>query len=224
MRLRRARPARPPGRRWWTGRDVGLAYSGIVAATALTLAVLPDGVHQRFVQRASTNLDNLAHHPLFSLVASVFVVSTAWSLYQLPFLVLAYGAAQRWVGRRATIAVAVLGHVGSTLIVAAVLHEAVVHGHEDPNIAHVIDVGVSYAGVCLGAFVVSRVPRLLRPAYALGLVGYFAGPVLTEHTFTSLGHTCSLVLGFGAARLVSRRRGRDTLAGSESESLEVGRD
>ncbi len=205
------------------GRRVRLC-SGIVAATALTLAVLPDDLHQRILLGCSTNLTNLHHHPVFVLLSSAFVVSSAWSLYQMPFLVLAYGAAQRWVGRRATIAVAALGHVGSTLIVAAVLHEAVVHGHEDPSVAHVMDVGVSYAGVCLGAFVVSRVPRLLRPAYVLGLVGYFAGPVLTEHTFTSLGHTCSLVLGFGAARLVSRRRGRDTLAGSESESLEVGRD
>lgn len=208
MRLRRFRPGDPPRRRWWTGRDVGLVYCGLVAVTGLVLAALPDDLHERIVLRCSTNLDNLHHHPVFALVTSAFVVSTAWSLYQVPFLVVVYGAAQRWVGRAGTIAVAALGHVGSTLIVAAVLHEAIKHGRTDPGIAHAIDVGVSYAGVCLAAFVTSRVPRLLRAAYVLGLLVYFAGPLLIDATFTDLGHTSSLVLGFVLAFAAARIRGR----------------
>jgi hypothetical protein len=68
------------------------------------------------------------------------------------------------------------------------------------------------------------VPRALRPAYVLGLVAYFAGPVLREPTFTDLGHTCSLALGFSAALVTARIRNRpggDTLARSETETLEV---
>jgi hypothetical protein len=211
-------------RRRLTGRDVGLGYAGLVSATAIVLAVLPDHLHREILLRCSTNLTNLHHHPVLVLISSAFVVSSAWGLYQMPFLVLVYGAAQRWVGRLATVGVALLGHVGSTLVVAGVLTEVVPDGPMARSAQDALDVGVSYAGVCLAAFVVSRVPRLLRPAYVLGLVGYFAGPVLVEPTFTDVGHTCSLVFGFGAALLAARTWAGttgDTLAGSESETLEV---
>jgi hypothetical protein len=211
-------------RRLWSGRDVGFVYTGLVGATAIVLAVLPDHLHREILLRCSTNLTNLHHRPVFVLVSSAFVISSAWGLYQMPFLVLAYGAAQRWVGRLATVGVALLGHIGSTLVVAGVLSHVAADGPMARSAQHAVDVGVSYAGVCLAAFVVSRVPRLLRPAYVLGLVAYFAGPVLVEPTFTDLGHTCSLVFGFGAALLAACTRAGtsgDTLARSESETLEV---
>jgi hypothetical protein len=211
-------------RRLLAGRDVGFGYAGLVSATAAVLAVLPDDLHQRILLRCSTNLTNLHHDPVFVLPASAFVVSSAWSLYQMPFLVWVLGAAQRWVGRPATIGVALLGHVGSTLVVAGLLTHVVPDGLLAASAQHAVDVGVSYLGVCLAAFVVSRVPRPLRPAYVLGLVAYFAGPALHEPTFTDLGHTCSLLLGFSAALLTARirnRSGGDTLARPESRTWEV---
>jgi hypothetical protein len=211
--------------RLWSGRDVGFVYAGLVSATAIVLALLPDHLHREILLRCSTNLTNLHHHPVFVLLSSAFVVSSAWGLYQMPFLVWVYGAAQRWVGRLPTVGVALLGHVGATLIVAWLLTEVVPDGPMARSAQHAMDVGVSYAGVCLAAFVVARVPRLMRPAYVLGVVGYFAGPVLVEPTFTDVGHTCSLLLGFGSALLVARIRNGsrgDTLAGSESITLEVG--
>jgi hypothetical protein len=191
-------------KRLCSGRDVGFVYAGLVTVTATVLALLPDHLHREIVLRCSTNLHNLHHRPVFALVASAFVISSAWGLYQMPFLVWVYGAAQRWVGRSATIGVAILGHVGSTLIVAGVLTKAVANGWTDRSVENAVDVGVSYAGVCLGAFVVTRLPRLLRLPYVLSLVGYFAGPMLVDPSFTHLGHTCSLVLGFGCAFLASR--------------------
>jgi hypothetical protein len=191
-------------RRLWSGRDVGFVYAGLVTATATVLALLPDHLHREILLRCSTNLTNLHHRPVFALASSAFVISSAWGLYQMPFLVWVYGAAQRWVGRLATVGVAILGHVGSTLFVAGVLTELMPDGQMARSAEHAVDVGVSYAGVCLAAFVVSRVPRWLRPAYALGLVGYFAGPVLIDPTFTDLGHTCALGLGFGTGFLAHR--------------------
>jgi hypothetical protein len=191
--------------RWWSGRDVGLIYAGIVTVTALVLAALPDHLHRRVVLDCSTNLSNLHHRPVFVLFASAFVLSSAWGLYEMPFLIWVYGTAQRWVGRTRTVLIAAAGHVGSTLIVAGVLTWAVHHGRAARSIEHVTDVGVSYAEVCLAAFVFSRLPRLLRMPYLIALVSYFAGPLLWNPSFTALGHTCSLVLGLGLAGVAAAR-------------------
>ena len=153
-------------------------------ATAAVLALLPDDLHQRVLLRCSTNLTNLHNDPVFVLPASAFVIFSAWGLYQIPFLIWVFGAAQRWVGRLPTVGVAVLGHVGSTLIVAGLLTHVVPDGEMARSAQHAVDVGVSYLWVCLAAFVVRRVPRPLRLAYVLGLVAYFAGPALREPTFT----------------------------------------
>jgi len=184
--------------------DVGLVYASVVSALALAMAGLPEEVRRDLVLRCSTNLANLQQHPAFVLSTSAFVVSSAAALWQMPFLVAIYSIAQRWVGRTATILVAALGHVVATLLVAAVLAAELARGRLGQGIAHVPDVGISYGAACLAAFVVSRVPRRLRPVYVAGLVGYFAGPLLFAPTFTDLGHTAAIVLGFGLALLTAQ--------------------
>jgi hypothetical protein len=204
-----------PGRRlrrlslanWRTfarGRDVALIYAVAVVGTELVLGLLPDDVHRRAVIRSSTNLYNLHHSPLSVLAASAFVVNGALSLWQIPILVWAYGAAQRWVGRVATVFVGVLGHVGATLFVAAVLGADLGRGRLLRSTAHISDVGVSYGLMCIMGFIVSRLPERYRVWYVAALVTFAAGPLALNPTFTDLGHTCALGLGLGLALLASR--------------------
>jgi len=186
------------------GRDVALVYAIAVIGTELVLGLLPDDVHQRAVIRSSTNLYNLHHSPLSVLAASAFVVNGAFSLWQIPFLVWAYGTAQRWVGRAATVFIGVLGHVGATLFVASMLGANLGRGRLLRSTAHISDVGVSYGVMCVAGFIVSRLPQRYRPWYVAALVTFAAGPLLLDPTFTDLGHVCALGLGLGLALLASR--------------------
>jgi hypothetical protein len=186
------------------GRDVAVVYAMAVIGTELVLGLLPDDVHQRAVIRSSTNLYNLHHSPLSVLAASAFVVSGALSLWQIPILVWAYGAAQRWVGRVATVFIGILGHVGATLFVAAMLGANLGRGRLLRSTAHVSDVGVSYGLMCIMGFIVSRVPARYRAWYVAALVAFAAGPLVLNPTFTDLGHTCALGLGLGLALIASR--------------------
>jgi hypothetical protein len=186
------------------GRDVALLYAIAVTTTELVLGLLPDDVHQRAVIRCSTNLYNLHHSPLSVLAASAFVVNGGLSLWQLPWLVWAYGEAQRWVGRLATVLVGILGHVGATLFVATVMSASLAHGRLERSEAHVSDVGVSYGLMCVAGFILSRVPARYRLAYVAALFVYAAGPLALVPTFTVLGHVCALGLGLGLALLASR--------------------
>jgi len=201
----RARLFNREGRRaFLRGRDVAVVYAAAVAATELILGLLPDDVHQRVVLRCSTNLYNLHHSPYTVLAASAFVVNNMFSLWQLPWLIWAYGEAQRWVGRAGAILVGILGHVGATLFVATALSASLAHGRLERSEAHVSDVGVSYGLMCVAGFIVSRVPERYRHLYVGALVLYAVVPLVFVPTFTVLGHICALGLGLGLALLASR--------------------
>ncbi len=183
--------------------DVALVYAAILLGVAIVLAVAPQSWHDQVVLKASTNLDNLRDRPWAVLVASVFVCTSLGGLWQLPIILAAYASAQRWVGRAGTIFAAALGHVGATLLVAVALVSGIAHNRLSNDLAHVTDVGYSYALACLAAFLVSRVPRWLMPLYLLYLLSYVA-PAFWHTTFTDVGHITALALGFGLALVVAR--------------------
>lgn len=184
--------------------DVAIGYAVIVTVVAITLATLPSHVHHDVIEHSSTNLANLRDHPLWVLFVSAFVVSSLAGLWQLPLILLAYAAAQRWVGRLATIFVAVLGHVGATLAVATLLASGIAHGRLARSVAHASDVGVSYGLACVAGFLVCQVRPRWRLPYVALLVAYFVGPIVTGPTFTDIGHSIALALGLGLALLAAR--------------------
>lgn len=226
-----ARPTRPQvralGRRAWRlvrGSDLAVAYSLVVVAVALVLAALPQRVHDRVVLQSSTNLANLRDHPFSVLLVSAFVVSDVLGLWMVPFLALAYAAAQRWLGRGPTVVAALVGHVGATLLVASVLVAGIRHGRLAASVAHEPDVGISYGLACVAALITPRVAASYRPWYVGGLVVFFVGPLLVRPTFTDLGHTCALALGFGLALLAHRaaRAARTTADGTSVGGTSIG--
>jgi hypothetical protein len=202
----------PGVRRWrrptvagaFRGADVGWAYAAVVVVVAIVVRVLPGTRPQDLVLDTSTNLDNLRHTPLLVLGASAFVVWPLWGLWILAPLVLVFGAAQRWLGRTATIIVAVLGHVGATLFVAVLLAAGINDGVVDPAIAREPDVGVSYGLAAVAGLLAGRVPRRLRPWYVLGLLVVTAGPLGLDTDVTGVGHVLAALLGFALAVLTTR--------------------
>jgi hypothetical protein len=185
--------------------DVGWAYAAIVVVVAVVVRVLPGARTEDLVLDSSTNLDNLRHTPLLVLGASAFVVSPLWGLWILVPLVAVFTAAQRRLGRAATVIVAVLGHVGATLLVAVLLAAGINDGVVDADVARAPDVGVSYGLAAVAAVLVGRVPRRWRPWYALGVLAVAVGSLALDQDFTGVGHVTAVLLGFALAVLTTRR-------------------
>ncbi len=194
-----SRPVRPLVR----DTDLAWAYAAVVLVVAVVARALP-GASEELVLDSSTNLDNLRHTPVLVLVASAFVVAPLSGLWILVPLVVAFGAAQRWLGRAATLVVATLGHVGATLFVAVLLATGIERGWLSPAIAHAPDVGVSYGLAAVAGLLAARVPAGRRRWYVLGLLVVAAGPLAIRPTFTYVGHTIAALLGLALAVLVAR--------------------
>lgn len=177
------------------GRDLAVGYAVVLLGLTVVLSVQPDHVHDRLVLRSSTNLANLRDDPLVVLLVSAFVLPSALSLWVLPVLVLAYGAAQRWLGRTATLLVALFGHVFATVFVAVLLAAGIAHHQLDRSVAREPDVGASYGLAAVLAVLAYRLPPVPRRLVALGGTVFLLGLLLVSQTFTDLGHLTAWLIG-----------------------------
>lgn len=194
------------------GRDLALGYALLVSASCV---VLFSGEHpRRVVLAASTNLDNLHHHPLVVLVVSAFVLQSPWGLWVLPLLVWAYGAAQRWRGRATTVLVAGAGHVLATVVVALLLATGVAQHVLDHRLTHEPDVGVSYGLAAVLGLLVQRLPRHRRRLVAVAGTVALVVTALVSETFTDLGHLLAWDVGLALGWLLA---GRDVGAPAPAE-------
>ncbi len=185
------------------GRDLALGYALVVVAVTIALTSLPRSIHDDLVLRSSTNLDNLQHHPVTVLIVSAFVLGTPAELAQIPLLIWAYGAVQRWLGRAAAVITGIFGHVGATLFVAALLATGVARGVVNPAVGHLDDVGVSYGLAAIAGLCTVRLPRRWRTAYVCAWAVVLGSALLLSHTFTDLGHATAFGVGLGLAVVVA---------------------
>ena len=163
----------------------------------------------RLLAWLSTNLDNLHHHPLGSLVGSLLVINGPLRpALDSSFggtvitLVLGIGVAL-WVlevrrGSRAAVTILLVGQVGATLLPALVVHAAVASGRYPPETSSALDVGISYGAQAALAAVTGFLPR---PARALWVLFVVAWPLADAAwfgllpDFTTVGHLVSAALG-----------------------------
>ena len=185
--------------------DLALGYAIALIVLALVVFSQSEGESSRLVLAASTNLVNLRHQPLVSLLLSALVVSSPWGLWLLPFVVWAYATAQRWLGRTSTVLVAVFGHVFATLLVALLLSAGITHQVLSRSLAREPDVGVSYGLAAIGGLLLFRLAPGRR--WRLGaLVTVALGALIAVgQTFTDLGHLIAwgigVSIGFVGVRL-----------------------
>ncbi len=151
-----ARPHRRTGvRRGARARRAGAGgLRGVVVPAAADRA--------RAVLAASTNLDNLAVHPLRVLLLSAVVVPSGPGLLVLGLLVPVLALAQRRLGRAATLGAFAVGHVVATGVVAGLLLAGLRLGWVDPSVRSAVDVGVSYGLACVAGLLVASGPRRWR--------------------------------------------------------------
>ncbi|MCW2600904.1 MAG: hypothetical protein JWM02_2733 [Frankiales bacterium] len=192
------------------GRDVGAVYAGVVLISGIVVFAQPHGVAAQAVLDSSTNVSNLRTQPLLVLVLSAFVVSSLESLWILPCVVWVFGAAQRWVGRAATVLVAAFGHVFATVFVGILVHAGIAHHALSNGVAHEPDVGVSYGLAALVGLMVFRLPQATRRKVAVLGTAALIGFVLVSQTFTDLGHLVAwgigLAMGFVGSRFAETGR------------------
>jgi hypothetical protein len=173
---------------------VTLAYATALAAISVTLTTLGPHVRATAISELSTNLHNLAHGHIATLVGSAFVEGGDDFYAWLPGLMCLLALGELiWRGEGLVIAF-MLGHVGATLLVAIWLVAAIKAGWLPMAVAHATDVGVSYGAVCvLGALTASLAPRW-RPIW----VGWWLGTAVTvalSMDFTAVGHVVAFLLG-----------------------------
>lgn len=175
---------------------VTAAYAAILVAVWLGLTALGPHARHAVVSRMSTNLHNLAHGRLSTLVGSAFVDDGGDVYLWLPGLVCLLALGELiWRGKGLVITFAV-GHIGATLLVAAGLVAALEAGWLPFSVARATDVGVSYGAVCVLGALTASIPPRRRPAW----VGWWVGIALTAAVgmdFTAVGHVLALLLGIG---------------------------
>jgi hypothetical protein len=179
---------------------VTAVYTAVLVAVGITLTALGPGAHDAVVTRMSTNLHNLAHGQLGSLVGSAFVTDGGdiYTYTWLPGLMCLLVLGELiWRSWRLVITLTV-AHIGATLLVAAGLVVAIKAGWLPISIAHASDVGVSYAAAGVLGALTASVPSRWRPAWIGWWVGTTAAAVVAaEADFTAVGHALALLLGLG---------------------------
>lgn len=178
---------------------VTVAYAAALFAIATVLLALGPRVQDRVVGQLSTNLHNLAHGHLGTLLGSAFVTSEGQTYLLLPGLMCLMALAELlWRSSRLLQAFA-LGHVGATLIVAAGLAVAIKLGWMPMSLARASDVGLSYGAVAVLGTLTAALPARWRPAWIAGWLAIALAVVASGADFTAVGHTVALLLGMSLA-------------------------
>jgi len=175
---------------------VTMAYALALVAVSAALTALGPHTRDAVVSRMSTNLHNLAHGRLSTLVGSAFVEDGGDVFVWLPGLVCLLALGELiWRSRGLLIAFA-LGHVGATLLVAVGLVAAVEAGWLPTSVARASDVGVSYGAVCVLGALTTSIPSRWRAVWVGWWLGIGVAAALGTD-FTPFGHILALLLGMG---------------------------
>ncbi|MEU2505970.1 rhomboid-like protein [Streptomyces sp. NPDC007863] len=171
-------------------------WLAVIATTSLVLALSPDGFDTYLLHRNSSNLYQLARHPVRALLGSAFWIQDPAALvfYALLFELL-HAPVERWLGTPKWLFTVAAAHIAATLVSQQVVLYAITHHDVPRSMAHVVDIGVSYGLAASAGILAYRVARPWRWLYLAAAVAFFLVPLLTDRTFTDLGHALSLAIG-----------------------------
>ncbi len=172
-----------------------VGYVATLAAVSIAILMLGPRAHELVIQRASTNLHNLAHGHLTTLLGSAFVVEAGPLYFWLPFLTCLLALAELHLHTIRLIVTFLVGHVGATLLVAAALAAAVEIGWLPISITRASDVGMSYGALAVLGALTATVPRRWRPAWIGWWVSVGIATAVIGADFTDAGHTVAVILG-----------------------------
>lgn len=221
---------RPTLRGIFARQAVAWLYLAAFTVAQVIDALLPPRDQAAVLRWASTNVHNLSHDPVGSLVASAFVTQgdpAAW-----PFLIaLAVFGACRALGNWRTAVVCAAGHVIGTLVSEGIVSYRVSRGVLAASAKLVVDVGPSYVVVSAIVVAVLYGSWLARAAAVIDLaVLVFAGDIfggLSNLDVAAVGHTTAMIVAAIVGSLLAwqarRRAGRPRpLAGEDPAEVSAG--
>ena len=139
-------------------------YAVALLTISCVILALGPHAHDVIVQRASTNLHNLAHGHLGTLLGSALVVDAGPLYFWLPFLTCLLALAELHLRTIRLMVAFVVGHIGATLVVAAALAAAVEFGWLPMSITRASDVGMSYGALAVLGAMTAVIPQRWRAA------------------------------------------------------------
>ncbi|GAA3051628.1 hypothetical protein GCM10020229_73890 [Kitasatospora albolonga] len=177
----------------------------LLACTSFVVARIDPANLDWFLGKRSTNIDQLRSHPVHALLASaIWTESASFPFYFVIFNVF-HVPAERWLGTLRWLAVALTAHVLATFISEGIVAWGVDAGRLPENMATTVDVGVSYALAGVEGVLTYRFAGRWRWVYGTGLLFFYLLPLITSHTFTDLGHFCSVLIGLSFYRFARGR-------------------
>jgi hypothetical protein len=196
---------------------VAWLYLAAVCAVEIVYVLLPPSDQAALLRWASTNVHNLQHDPVGSLIASAFF--TQGYLLAWPALIaLALFGANHALGNWRTAVTCAAGHLAGTLVSEVIVAYRLSHGGLTPTDRYLVDVGMSYVVVSAIAVALLYGGWLARAAAALDLallifIGHiFAG--LGQLEVSAVGHVTALLTGALLGTFLirqQRRKGRALL-------------
>jgi len=172
-----------------------VGYVAMLLAISCAILALGPHAHDVLVQRASTNLHNLAHGHLGTLLGSALVVDAGPLYFWLPFLTCLLALAELHLSTIRLVMAFLVGHIGATLVVAAALAGAIEFGWLPISIARASDVGMSYGALAVLGAMTAAIPERWRPAWIGWWVSAGLASAILGADFTDAGHTIAVILG-----------------------------
>lgn len=172
-----------------------LAYAVIVTCVTVALYALGPGVQDRVIRHVSTNLHNLSHGHIGTLLGSAFVIDAGPIYVWLPGLVCLLALAELLYRSGVLVVTFVVGHIGATLLVAVGLTAAVELGWLPLSVSRATDVGMSYGAAAVLGSLTAAIPGRWRPAWVGWFLAVGVAMVAVGRDFTDVGHAVALGLG-----------------------------
>lgn len=136
-----------------------VGYVAALFTVSTVMLMLSPQAHDRVIRHASTNLHNLSHGRLQTLLGSAFVVEAGPLYFWLPFLTCLLVLAELQLHTVRLVLTFLVGHIGATLVVAAALAASVQLGWMPWSITRASDVGMSYGALAVLGGLTAAIPR-----------------------------------------------------------------
>lgn len=172
-----------------------VGYLGALVAVSAVAVMLSPQEHARLIRHASTNLHNLSHGRVGTLLGSAFVVEAGPIYFWMPFLTCLLVLAELQLHSIRLFVAFLVGHIGATLVVAAALAGAVEMGWMPWSVTRATDVGMSYGALATLGALTAAIPRRWRPAWIGWWISVSVAAGLIGGEFTNGGHAVALMLG-----------------------------
>jgi hypothetical protein len=172
-----------------------VGYVAVLLATSCAILALGPHAHDVLVQRASTNLHNLARGHVGTLLGSALVVDAGPLYFWLPFLTCLLALAELHLRTIRLVVAFIVGHIGATLVVASALAAAVEFGWLPWSITRASDVGMSYGALAVLGAMTAVIPARWRAAWVGWWVSAGLAAAIIGGDFTDAGHTVAVIIG-----------------------------